>query len=190
MRHAKNANIKDNVMSKDITKYKNSFFASSPTGLEELLEAELLGFGAKETKTVKGGVHFESFSDIAINYLKIKGFEPYLCRSEEEARELINTLPSQGKWPCFFTKSDTTGEKDIEEFYTEGEILDMSRFENLGIIKNEVRFNNSKLEKFESDINNFKYSLSWTKSDIVSQFHSIIPEFNYEDKGKYLDGKM
>jgi FlaA1/EpsC-like NDP-sugar epimerase len=135
-------------------------------------------------------LHLISFSDIAINYLKIKGFEPYLCRSEEEARELINTLPSQGKWPCFFTKSDTTGEKDIEEFYTEGEILDMSRFENLGIIKNEVRFNNSKLEKFESDINNFKYSLSWTKSDIVSQFHSIIPEFNYEDKGKYLDGKM
>jgi 23S rRNA G2445 N2-methylase RlmL len=73
-------------MSKEIIKYKNAFFASSPTGLEKVLEAELLEFGAKETKVVKGGVHFESFSDIAIKavinsriasriYKKMYGFE-------------------------------------------------------------------------------------------------------------------
>ena len=66
----------------------------------------------------------------------------------------------------------------------------MNRFENLGVIKNEVKFNNAKLDQFESDIKNLKYSLSWTKKEILSQFYSMIPEFDYEDKGKYLDGKM
>ncbi len=135
-------------------------------------------------------LHLISFSDIAIKYLKGKGFEPYLCNTEDEARELIKTLPEQGEWPCLFTKSDTTGEKDFEEFYTDKETLDMDRFENLGVIKNEVSFDNSKLDYFESTIGNLKNSLSWTKKDIVSQFFSMIPEFDYEDKGRYLNGKM
>jgi FlaA1/EpsC-like NDP-sugar epimerase len=55
-----------------------------------------------------------SFADIAVKYLKEKGYEPHLCETEDEARELVNVLPQQGKWPCLFTKSDTTGEKDFE----------------------------------------------------------------------------
>ena len=77
-----------------------------------------------------------SFSDLAIKFLKIKGYEAYICSSEDEARKLVRTLPKQNKWPCFFSASDTTGEKTIEEFYTTDEILDMDKFKNLGIIKN------------------------------------------------------
>ena len=135
-------------------------------------------------------LHLISFSDIAIKYLKDKGYEPYLCNSEDEARELIKTLPEQGKWPCLFTKSNTTGEKDFEEFYTDKEALDMSRFENLGVIKNTPEFDEDKLTEFENVINRLKSSLSWTKRQIVDQFFIMIPDFNYEDKGKYLDGKM
>jgi FlaA1/EpsC-like NDP-sugar epimerase len=135
-------------------------------------------------------LHLISFSDIAIKYLKGKGYEPYLCNSEDEARELIKTLPEQGKWPCLFTNSDTTGEKDFEEFYTDKETLDMDRFENLGVIKNNPEFDKDKLIEFENVINRLKSSLSWTKQQIVDQFFIMIPSFDYEDKGKYLDGKM
>ena len=135
-------------------------------------------------------LHLISFADIAIKYLKYKGFEPHMCNTEDEARELIKTLPEQGRWPCLFTKSDTTGEKDFEEFYTDKEILDMDRFNNLGVIKNEAIFNNSKLENFESTIRSLRNSLPWNKKDIVDQFFYMIPEFDYEDKGKYLNGKM
>ena len=72
-----------------------------------------------------------SFADIAVKYLEQIGYEPYLCSSEEEARSLIDTLPLENKWPCLFTKSDTTGEKDFEEFFTDNEILDLKRFQNL-----------------------------------------------------------
>ena len=135
-------------------------------------------------------LHLISFADIAIKYLNDKGFEPYLCETEDEARELIKTLPEQRKWPCLFTKSDTTGEKDFEEFYTDKETLDMNRFENLGVIKNNPEFDEDKLNEFENKIKQLKSTLSWTKQQVVGQFFIMIPGFDYVDKGKYLDGKM
>ena len=135
-------------------------------------------------------LHLISFSDIAVKYLKNKGFEAYLCKTEDEARKLIKILPEQGKWPCLFTKSNTTGEKDFEEFYTNEEMLDMDRFMDLGIIKNPPEFDDEKLNNFENSMNNLKSSLSWTKSQILEQFSYLIPEFSYKDVGKYLDGKM
>jgi FlaA1/EpsC-like NDP-sugar epimerase len=135
-------------------------------------------------------LHLISFADIAIKYLKDKGFEPYLCDTEDEARELIKTLPEQGKWPCLFTKSDTTGEKDFEEFYTDKEILDMNRFENLGVIKNEPEYDETQLNNFEDTIMQLKSSMNWDKKSIVNEFFRIIPGFGYHDNGKYLDGKM
>jgi len=135
-------------------------------------------------------LHLISFADIAIKYLKDKGFEPYLCNTEDEARELIKTLPEQGKWPCLFTKSDTTGEKDFEEFYTDKEDLDMDRFENLGVIKNKPEYDESQLKNFEDAIGQLKLSMNWSKKSIVDEFFKMIPEFEYHDNGKYLDGKM
>jgi len=131
-----------------------------------------------------------TFSDIAVKYLDSLGYEPYLCKNEDEARELAHTLPKKGKWPCLFTSSDTTGEKDFEEFFTDKEVLDMQRFENLGIIKNEALFDENKLNHFESTIKNYKENLSWTKDKIVEEFFTMIPDFGHKETGKYLDGKM
>ena len=135
-------------------------------------------------------LHLISFSDIAIKYLKDKGYEPFICKTEDEARELVKVLPEQGKWPCLFTKSDTTGEKDFEEFYTDKETLDMDRFENLGVIKNEPEYNETQLNNFENAIDQLKSGMSWDKKSIVNEFFKIIPKFGYHDNGKYLDGKM
>ena len=129
-------------------------------------------------------------SDIAVRYLKDLGYEPHLCRDEDEARELSKTLPQEGKWPCLFTSSDTTGEKDFEEFFTDNETLDMHRFENLGVIKNEANFNEDKLNAFSKTMNEFKQKLSWNKDDIVKEFFTMIPDFGHKETGKYLDGKM
>jgi FlaA1/EpsC-like NDP-sugar epimerase len=135
-------------------------------------------------------LHLISFADIAVKYLKNQGYEPYLCDTEGEARELIKTLPKEGKWPCLFTKSDTTGEKDFEEFYTDKETLDMSRFENLGVIKNELEYDENQLNNFKDAIGQLKSGVSWDKRSIVNEFFKMIPEFEYHDNGKYLDGKM
>ncbi|TCK84889.1 UDP-N-acetylglucosamine 4,6-dehydratase [Albibacterium bauzanense] len=135
-------------------------------------------------------LHLITFADIAIKYLKNLGYEPYLCNNEDEARSLMATLPQQGKWPCLFTASDTTGEKDFEEFFTDEEVLDMERFENLGIIKNEYKVEDDKLNLFSERINELKSRKSWTKKDIIDLFFQMIPGFGHKETGKYLDSKM
>lgn len=135
-------------------------------------------------------LHLITFSDIAIRYLKSRGLEAYECESEDEARALISTLPKQGKWPCFFSPSDTTGEKDFEEFYTDKEVLDMNRFANLGIIKNELDLEAGKTEYFSTQISGMRENKRWKKEEVVTLFRHMIPNFLHEEKGKYLDSKM
>lgn len=135
-------------------------------------------------------LHLITFADIAVKYLAEIGYEPHICHTEEEARSNVEDLIKQKKWPCLFTQSDTTGEKDFEEFFTENEILDMERFENLGVIKNEANFDDSKLENFTKEITKFKIVKTWSKEDIVDLFHKMIPNFGHKETGKYLDSKM
>lgn len=135
-------------------------------------------------------LHLISFADIAIKYLEQKGYAPVLCDNEDEARKLAKTLPEQGKWPCLFTGSDTTGEKDFEEFFTHAEVLDMQRFNNLGVIKNEPTFNSELLTEFQNTIQAMRDARAWDKQSIVDLFFKMIPDFGHKETGKYLDGKM
>ena len=102
----------------------------------------------------------------------------------------MNDLPEQGKWPCLFSPSDTTGEKDFEEFFMENEDVDFERFQNLGVVKNGFTESEEKLNYFLSEVNRVKEAGSWTKEEIVLLFHEMIPGFGHEEKGNYLDSKM
>lgn len=135
-------------------------------------------------------LHLITFAEIAVKYLNKLGLQAFTCKDEDEARELVKTLPQEGKWPCLFTSSDTTGEKDFEEFFTEHETLDMAKFENLGIIKNEAIFDADMLDYFMQKIAKMKDAKAWTKDEIVNLFHEMIPHFGHKETGKYLDGKM
>lgn len=131
-----------------------------------------------------------TFTDIAINYLKELGFEPYFCQSEDEARTSVESLKLIGKWPCYFSPSDTTGEKEYEEFFTAKEVLDLAKHESFGIIKNEEFVENQKLDYFSSTVESMKEKGSWEKQELVKLFREMLPDLEYEDKGKYLDSKM
>lgn len=135
-------------------------------------------------------LHLITFSDIAVKYLERLGYKPYLCENEDEARELAKTLPDIGQWPCLFSPSDTTGEKDFEEFFTDNETLDMERFKNIGVIKNEPIYDETKLNYFTNRISDMKSERTWSKEQIVSLFFEMIPGFGHKETGKYLDGKM
>jgi FlaA1/EpsC-like NDP-sugar epimerase len=135
-------------------------------------------------------LHLITFSEIALRYLNETGYEPFLCENEEEARRRVAELSGNGKWPCLFTPSDTTGEKDFEEFFTENEKLDLSRFKNLGIIKNDAIYDASLIEFFSETIKTMKKNQHWTKEQLVQLFFKMIPDFDYIEKGKYLDSKM
>ena len=135
-------------------------------------------------------LHLITFSEIAVRYLRERGYEPYECESEEEARDRADELIANKQWPCYFFNSDTTGEKDFEEFFTDNEDLDMERFETVGVIKNQSDFDEVKLEDFMDGIETLREKGTWTKDDIVKLYFGLLPEFAHKETGKYLDQRM
>ena len=135
-------------------------------------------------------LHLTTFSDIAERYIKNLGYEPYHCSSEQEAREKSDELIKNKKWTCYFFESDTSGEKDFEEFFTDNEVLDMDRFKNLGVIKNEPHFNSTMLDNFLKAIYDLRNQPVWEKALIVELFKDMIPDFYHKETGKYLDERM
>jgi len=134
--------------------------------------------------------HLITFASIANKYLNELGYTPFVCKSEEEARSLVDTLPLEGKWPCLFSESNTTGEKDFEEFFTDDELLDMDKYHNLGIVKTNQQIDLEKISEFENRIKELKRIKKWTKEDLVDLFIEMIPNFGHKETGKYLDSKM
>jgi FlaA1/EpsC-like NDP-sugar epimerase len=135
-------------------------------------------------------LHLITFSEIAIRYLRERGYEPYECESEDEARNKAEELIGNKEWPCYFFKSDTTGEKDFEEFFTDSEDLDIKRFETVGVIKNQPEFDEAKLDDFMDGIEALREKGTWTKDDIVKLYFGLLPEFAHKETGKYLDQRM
>jgi UDP-N-acetylglucosamine 4,6-dehydratase len=135
-------------------------------------------------------LHLTTFAEIAVRFLDQLGYEAYECESEKEARSRCTELIQQKKWPCFFFKSDTTGEKDFEEFFTDNEKLDMERFSSIGVIKNDSIFDEEKLTYFEGRIDEIKSSITWEREDFVKLFHEMIPDFGHKETGKFLDQRM
>lgn len=130
------------------------------------------------------------FSDIAVRYLQSLGFEPFECASEDEARERAAELIATKRWPVYFFASDTTGEKDFEEFYTGRETLDMQRFDSIGVIKSAPEYDTEKLGHFLGTIERLRSQPLWDKPNLVELFNYMIPEFQHKETGKYLDGRM
>ena len=130
------------------------------------------------------------FSDLARRYLQGKGFEPIECKTEQEARERAKKLISDKKWPVYFFKSETTGEKSFEEFYTEAETLDLAQFKSIGIIKNRPLFDHTKLENFTNEVKRLKSQGEWDKDDLLEIFKATLPELRHKETGQYLDNRM
>ena len=131
-----------------------------------------------------------TFTDILVRYLEELGYEPYLCQTEEEARNLAQTLIAKGKWPCLFTRTDTTGEKIIEEFHSQTQSVNLERFKNIGIIKNESDYDPQKSVYFAKRIFEMKQSGKWNRIDLIELISEIVPGFSHLEKNKFLDDKM
>ena len=81
-------------------------------------------------------------------------------------------------------------EKDFEEFYTDNETLVMDKFESLGIIKNEVSYDENMLNYFTKTIDSMRKKGDWTRGELIDLFNKMIPNFNHKETGKFLDGRM
>ena len=113
-----------------------------------------------------------------------------MVSSEDEARARVAELIKANRWPCYFFSSDTTGEKEVEEFFTDREDLDMGRYKGVGVILNSPIFDEEKLQCFTETSRNLLAGQLWQKSDIVEMFLNVLPDFEHVELGKYLNERM
>lgn len=135
-------------------------------------------------------LHLMKFSDMARRYLESLGYDAVACDSEDEARARVKESLSQGKWPCYFFESDTTGEKDFEEFYTDAESVDWERFHEIGVVGSNVPYTDEALEQFTRIIRDLRARGTWTKRELVDLFERTLNRFEHKETFKYLDDRM
>jgi FlaA1/EpsC-like NDP-sugar epimerase len=132
----------------------------------------------------------KTFSQIAVDLLDALGYEPVECSSEDEAKSRANELIAKKKWPCYFFKTDTTGEKGYEEFYTDAEQTDMTRFRQIGVIQRGPMDETDTLDEFVRFCRHAKTNGRTTKADYVEAMLKIVPTLQHVETGKTLDQKM
>ncbi len=132
-----------------------------------------------------------TFSSIADRFLEDLGYKVKYCKSEEEARKFAFEMGEDSKeYPVYYFSSDTTGEKGFEEFYIEGEKLNMERFSSLGVIEDYSIRPEAELKEFFSKMTALFERKDFEKKDVVDLLKEFIPNFEHEEKGKNLDSKM
>tara|TARA_B110000003_G_scaffold273428_1_gene311140 strand:+ start:2784 stop:3959 length:1176 start_codon:yes stop_codon:yes gene_type:complete len=127
------------------------------------------------------------FKNIALDFLNSNGFDPQILYSEEEAKDFKISSDSK-KYPIYFFKSDTSGEKKYEEFFNENEDYELNEFDSLGYIKPSKQ--NISFSKVKEDFDLIFNNKNSNKSDIVKIIKKYVPDFEHIEKGKHLDQKM
>lgn len=131
------------------------------------------------------------FSTICDSFLHTLGYKIKYCQTEQEAREFAASMPADtDTYPVYYFTSDTTGEKGFEEFFVEGEKLNIDRFVSLGVIEEYPTKDLTTVETFLSRLNALFSHEGFSKSDVVNLLKDFIPNFQHEEKGKNLDQKM
>jgi FlaA1/EpsC-like NDP-sugar epimerase len=135
-------------------------------------------------------IKLTSFIEILEKYLATIGYEIYECSSENEARSKFSNLERKNQWPCYFFNSDTTGEKEFEEFYKSTDKVNYEKFSSIGVIEKVARHSIIDLNEFILTINKIRDKNKFNKNDYVLLFKQLLSDFDHIEKGKSLDERM
>lgn len=132
-----------------------------------------------------------TFDKIATALLKEYGYEVLLCGSDEEAIDRAEELKKGGRlYPVHYSASDTSGEKAYEEFYTEGECVDLDRYKALGVVTNKEIPDKEKVASLFEKLNGVFDKADSAKEDVIAVMKEYLPNFKHIETGKSLDSKM
>lgn len=132
-----------------------------------------------------------TFDKIATDLLREHGYQALRCESDEEAIKKAAALKKGDIfYPVHYSKSDTSGEKAYEEFYTDGESIDLKRMKSLGIVIDKTKPNKGKIQAIIRDLNAVFSKTETTKEEVISIIKRFLPNFEHIETGKSLDSKM
>ena len=147
-----------------------------------------------------------SFDVVVKDMLNDMGLGCKVCKTTDEAKEVMRKRCKRCKrcekcercekcgrdegYPVEFFGSDTDGEKTFEEFYTNADVKDETKFVNLGVVKNAKRRPVAEVEAIFARLHEVFDMEGATKEDVVEVLKEYLPNFNHISKGKSLDGRM
>jgi len=130
------------------------------------------------------------FNKITEDFFQSMGKQTLKCETDEIAKIAISNMTENGPYPVCYFKSETSGEKLYEEFYTEDDLIDTNTFDSLGVVKNAKKVALSQINTTLLELKNLMESGKYDKSDIVTLLKKYIPDFEHIETGKSLDQKM
>lgn len=174
------------------------YFVSPQESGELCLLACLLGEPGDIFFPKLAATHMKTFAEIGTALLRELGYTPDFCDSEQEAREkslgLLDArhqMPDAGnKYPVYYFKTDTSGEKSFEEFYTNAETVDFTRFQAVGVVKGKPTYDISTIETIFERLETLFQDKLTNKQSIIALLTEWIPNFQHMETGKNLDQKM
>lgn len=170
------------------------YFVSPEESGQICLLACILGKSGEVFFPKLGEEQMLKFSDICDDFVREQGLQKHLCVTNEEAKQYaasLNIYPSTlNDYPVIYTGSNTTGEKAFEEFYVEGETINMTRFQSLGVVEQSQRHLMREVNQLLEQLESIFSRPDFTKAEVVETIKSFIPTFEHEEKGKNLDSKM
>lgn len=175
------------VAPKDVKRY----FVSLEESGQICMLACILGSNGEIFFPKLGEEKMKTFSSICDDFITAMGYTKHECATDEEAKHFAaNMKPGDKKYPVVYFSSDTTGEKDFEEFYVDGEEKDLDRFSSLGVILSKGHRPKKEVEEFLHKLENIFLRPDFTKAEVVDCLKEFLPNFEHEEKGKNLDQKM
>ena len=131
------------------------------------------------------------FSDIAVDLLTQMGLAPDILSSESAAREAaVRWDGGSSRYPVYFFRSDTTGEKGEEEFHTAGEEVDLSRFAALGVIRAGTKLDRASVLDGVDKLSQYVSGADRNKARFVELLREVVPTLQHVETGKNLDQRM
>ena len=131
-----------------------------------------------------------NFKEITLNFFKYLSREIKVCHSESEAKEAANSMDEYSPYPCYFFRTDTSGEKLYEEFYTNDDQINLNSFESIGVITNSKKPSYAEIYATLEELNALFDSAEYGKEDIINSINVLLPNFKHIETGKSLDQKM
>ena len=125
-----------------------------------------------------------SFTDIAKIFVKdYLGREPVYYEADDISgkRDHMKEIIRAGRaYPVVTNKTDTSGEKLYEEFFTEDNNVDFSQFTNIGVLK---------LKDLYGEPDDYFYGrmLNLSKNPTIENIHAVVPDFQHVASDKNLD---
>jgi len=131
-----------------------------------------------------------NFKQITIDFFNEMDIQMNICQSENEAKLKAASMSIEDPYPVYFFKSETSGEKLYEEFYTEVDEVDMTSYKGMGVIKNAKKPSKDQIVHCINELKSLMSSDDYDKAGIVDLMKKHLPDFEHIETGKGLDEKM